>query len=190
METKPQSNTIVRPVETKRDKKLFIKSQWNFYKDDPYFIPPVKSDRSKILDTNKNPFYEHSEIKLFLAERNNQTVGRVAAIVNENHNKTHSDKVGFFGFFECENNQETANLLFCEAEKWLSSKGIDTAIGPENPSMNDEIGLLVDGFNSSPLILMTYNPRYYIDLIEGRQVTRKLKIYMPIKLHQNIQPRS
>ncbi len=124
-------------------------------------------DRMKLLNKEKNPFFKHSKMELFMVEENGTVIGRIAAIINGNHNKIHNDKIGFFGFFECENNQDTANLLFDEAKKYLKANGMTDMRGPVNPSLNDECGLLIDGFDSPPVILMTYNPKYYINLIEG-----------------------
>ena len=170
------------PIENNTGLKKFINCQWNFYKDDKNWVPPMKSERKKVLDVKNNPFYEHSEIQLFLAESGNEIVGRIAAIVNYNHNKTHNDKVGFFGFFESIDNKDVATALFDAAADWLRKKGMDAMRGPENPSMNDEIGLLVDGFDSPPVIMMTYNPKYHIDLIEnyGFQKAKDLYAYQLI----------
>jgi len=153
-------------LDNKKDVKTFVDAQYLFYKNDPNFVPPLKMDRMKLLNIDKNPFFKHSEIQLFLAENNGVVVGRIAGITNKNHNDTHNDKLGFFGFFECEDNVKTAKALFVEAEKWVKSKGMNAIRGPVNPSMNDEVGLLVDGFDSPPVVLMTYNPSYYINLIE------------------------
>lgn len=160
------SVTIV-PVVSASDKLDFIKSQWNFYRNDPNFVPPVIADRKKLLDTQKNPFYKHAEIQLFLAKRGGEIVGRIAAITNALHNEIHGDSIGFFGFFECENNPDTAKLLFETAENWLSAHGKTHIRGPVNPSMNDECGLLVEGFDSPPMILTTYNPAYYERLVKA-----------------------
>jgi GNAT superfamily N-acetyltransferase len=145
----------------------FIKSQWNFYRNDPNWAPPLIMDRQKLLNTKKNPFYQHGSIQLFLAERNGEVVGRIAGIINRNHNTTHNDKVGFFGFFESIEDQEVATALLRAAEDWVKSQGMTEIRGPVNPSMNDECGLLIDGFDGTPVILMTYNPPYYAKLIEG-----------------------
>jgi len=157
-------NFNIKDVNTKSDLIRFIKSQWNFYKNDKYWVPPVVADRMKTLNPDKNPFFKHSEIKLFTAERDSQIIGRIAAIKNDNHNAAHNDKWGFWGFFECVNEQDVADALFDKAAEWLRSKGLDVMVGPENPSMNDEIGMLYEGYDSSPMILMTYNPPYYHDL--------------------------
>lgn len=164
-------------VKTQSDLKRFIKSQFNFYKNDENFVPPLMMDRLKLLNKDKNPFFKHSKMELLMIEDNGKITGRIAAIINDNHNKTHNDKVGFFGFFECENNQETANILFDEASKYLKSNGMTEMRGPVNPSMNDESGLLIDGFDSPPVVLMTYNPKYYIDLIEGYGLSKIKDLY-------------
>lgn len=160
-------NLIIKPVETKADRMRFIRCQWDFYKNDPNWVPPIIADRVKLLDTEKNPFYKHSVMQLFLAIAEGKIVGRIAAIINENHNRTHKDKVGFFGFFECIDNQEVANALFDTAADWLKSRGMNVMRGPENPSQNDEVGLLMDAFDKPAVILMTYNPEYYIKLVEN-----------------------
>jgi GNAT superfamily N-acetyltransferase len=167
----------VRPVSGAADVRTFIKLQWKFYKDDQNWVPPLLMDRRKLLNTKKNPFFRHSEIQLFIAERNGEAVGRIAAIVNSNHNAIHHDKVGFFGFFEAINAQEVADALFDAAAIWLRSKGMDTMRGPLNPSINDEIGLLIDGFDRPPVILMTYNPRYYPLLMEGYGFKKAKDLY-------------
>ncbi len=167
----------IYPVQTKNDLMKFIKFQWRIYKGDPHWIPPLIIDRKKILDRNKNPFFLHSEMELFLAEKNGELVGRIAAIKNDIHNKVHNDKVGFFGFFECVNEQQAANALFSKAGEWLRSKGLTHMRGPANPSSNDEYGLLVDGFDDSPRLLMTYNPSYYIQLCENYGLTKAKDLY-------------
>jgi hypothetical protein len=120
----------------------------------------------KLLNEEKNPFYKHARIKLFFAQFEGKIVGRIAAITNQSHNDIHQDNIGFFGFFECVDNQQVANELFKTAEEWLKKEGKDAIRGPLNPSINDELGLLVEGFEDSPRILMTYNPKYYSNLIE------------------------
>lgn len=167
----------IKPIGTKKEKMRFIKSQWNFYKNDPNWVPPIIADRVKLLDTVKNPFYNHSIIQLFIAESGGEIVGRIAAIINSNHNTTHNDKVGFFGFFECINNQDVADALFAAAGHWLKDRGMDIMRGPENPSQNDEVALLVDGFDSPPVLLMSYNPKYYIDLIDNAGFKKAKDLY-------------
>ena len=160
------SDIKIFPVRSEKDRMRFIKLLWKIYKDDQYWVPPLIMDRKKVIDTKKNPFYQHAEIELFLAERNGELVGRIAAIKNDLHNTTHNDKVVFFGFFECINDQPVANALFDAAKGWLKTKGLDIMRGPANPSSNDEWGMLLEGFDDEPRLLMTYNPKYYLDLCE------------------------
>ncbi len=169
--------TTVRPVLTKNDRTRFIRFLWTIYKDSPSWVPPLMMDRRKLMDTKKNPFYQHADVEFYIAERDGQMVGRIAAIVNHNHNKEHGDKVGFFGFFECINDQAVANALFDKAKAFLIAKGMTAMRGPANPSVNDEYGLLIEGFDLSPTILMTYNPRYYLILLDGYGFKKAKDLY-------------
>ena len=173
------SKITISPVRNEKDRMRFIKFQWKVYKNDPYWVPPLLMDRKKILDTKKNPFYQHAQIEMFLAEKDGELVGRIAAIKNDLHNSTHNDKVGFFGFFESMNDQAVANSLFDAAKGWLKSKGCDIMRGPANPSTNDEIGMLLEGFDDEPRLLMTYNPKYYLDLCDnyGLKKTKDLNAW-------------
>ncbi len=157
----------VRKVENETDRMKFIKLPWELYKGDPFWVPPLIFDVRKNLDPKKNPFFKHSEIDLFLAEKDGKLAGRIAAIKNDNHNNFHKDKAGFFGFFESIDDEDVSDMLFETACDWVKGKGFDEIIGPVNPSTNDECGLLVDGFDSSPVFLMTYNPRHYVQKIEN-----------------------
>ncbi len=123
-------------------------------------------DRRKLMDRKKNPFYKHAEAEFFLARRNGEIVGRIGAIINHNHNKEHKENIGFFGFFECVNDQSVADALFKTAKEWLKARGVTAVRGPASPCVNDEYGLLVDGFDKPPVVLMPYNPSYYQVLIE------------------------
>ena len=171
------SSVNIRTVQSKKDLNDFLKFAWKIYRNDPYWVPPLMYDKKKILDKNKNPFYKHAEMELFLAEKNGELVGRIAAVKNDLHNKYHTDKVGFFGFFECINDQEVANKLFDTAKDWLKARGMDAMRGPANPSSNDEYGMLLDGFNDEPRLLMTYNPKYYLDLCEKYGMTKAKDLY-------------
>jgi GNAT superfamily N-acetyltransferase len=161
------SSIAIRPVRTKADEKRFIKFQWIPYEGNPAWVPPVLMDRRKAIDRKKNPFYTHAEMEMFLAEREGTTVGRIAAIVNHNHIKEHNEKVGFFGFFECIDDQAVASALLDASGAWLKSRGMDAVRGPASPSVNDEYGMLIEGFHLPPTILMSYNPPYYPKLVEA-----------------------
>jgi len=161
------SSVSIKPVNSKKELMQFIKLPWKIYKNDPYWVPHLIADRKKILDKNKNPFFKHAEMEMFLAEKNGELVGRIAAIKNDLHIKYQNENLGFFGFYESIDDQEVANALLDAAKNWLKSKGLEAMRGPANPSSNDEWGLLVDGFNDSPRLLMTYNPEYYMRLFDN-----------------------
>ena len=157
------------PVESSRDLRRFIGLPWKIYSqaEHPQWVPPLRIAVRDALDTKANPFYREADRKLFLALRNGQPVGRIAAIENRAHNAFHSDRVGFFGFFECQNDQEAADALFDATQTWLAARGLDTMRGPTNPSTNHECGMLVQGYRQHPMIMTTWNPRYYPTLVEA-----------------------
>ena len=167
----------IRSVEGTSGRNEFIKAQWAFYKDDPNWVPPLLMDRRKILDPKKNAFFQHAKMQLFIAEKDGKLAGRIAAITNENHNRTHEDSLGFFGFFESINDQGVASALFDAAAVWLRERGMTAMRGPFNPSVNDEIGLLIEGLNQPAVILMTYNPPYYPALFEGYGLSKSKDLY-------------
>lgn len=167
----------IKTVKTKKEFMQFIKLQWKIYAGDPNWVPPLMMDRIKILSKDKNPFYQHAEMEMYLAEKNGEIVGRIAAIKNDLHLQYHNDNTGFFGFFECINDQEIANALFDKAKAWIKSKGLSFMRGPASPSSNDEWGMLLEGFNDSPRLLMTYNPEYYIKLCENYGFKKSKDLY-------------
>ncbi len=156
----------IRPVQNKKDLMAFIKFQWKINQNDPNWVPPLIMDRLKILNKEKNPFFKVNPAEFFLAYKNGKISGRIGAIVNHEHNKFHQDKVGFFGFLEAENDKDVFEALLNTAETWLKDKDCDTMMGPMNPSTNDEVGLLIDGFDKPPYFMMTHNPPYYNNIMQ------------------------
>jgi GNAT superfamily N-acetyltransferase len=156
----------VRAARDRRDLKRFIDLPYRLHARDPLWVPPLRRDMEMLLSRTKNPFFEHAEAEYFIAERNDEVVGRIAAISNRLHNETHGDRVGFFGFFECIDDQAVADALFEAAATWCRTLGHDVLRGPASFSVNDECGLLVDGFDTPPALMMPHNPRYYITLLE------------------------
>jgi hypothetical protein len=136
------------------------------YAGDPLWVPPLRDDLIKVF-YDSNPFFEHGEMQLYVAVRGGEDVGRIAAILDRNHNAFHGEKTSFFGYFESVDDPAVAGALLDTAAGFGRSKGMETLRGPANPTLNDEAGLLVDGFGTSPILMMTYNPRYYPRLIEG-----------------------
>ncbi len=171
------SEIKIKKVESKKDLNTFLKMAWKIYEGDPNWAPPVLYDKKNILNKKKNPFFKHADMDLFMAEKDGEIVGRIAAISNSLHNEVHNDNVGFFGFFECINNQEVANKLFDTAKAWLKERGFDAMRGPANPSVNDEYALLIEGFDDPPRIMMTYNPKYYMDLIDNYGFAKAKDLY-------------
>lgn len=161
------SEISISPVQTKRQQKQFLMLPWKIYRGDPYWIPPLRQNQKELVGFARHPFYDESEGQAFLAVRAGEPVGRVLAIVNQPHIERFKERRGFFGFFESIDDQEVATGLFEAAKDWLAERDIHDIRGPMNPSMNYEVGLLIEGFDSSPRFMMTYNPPYYAKLIEA-----------------------
>ena len=126
------AEVTIRPVQSSPDVRRFIKFQWVPYKGNPVWVPPLLMDRRKLIDRKKNPFYKHAEAEFFLAERDGEVVGRIGAILNHNHNTQHNENIGFFGFFECIEDQAVAFALFDAAKNWLAAKGVDAIRGAKD----------------------------------------------------------
>lgn len=162
---------------SKQERKQFINFPYQHYSDDEHWIAPLKIEQKKLIDEEKNPFYENGEIALFLAEQDGEICGRIAAIIDHRYNDHHNSKTGFFGFFECIDDQSVADLLFKVAEDWLRERGHNDILGPANPSMMDEIGVLVDGFEYNPSIMMPYHKPYYNKLIKNAGLNKEIDLY-------------
>ena len=167
----------VRRASNNADLKKFIKLPWSIYRGDPNWVPPLILDMKTKLNRSKYPYFEHSEAEFFIAEREGKVCGRIMATVNSNHNNFHEENIGFFGFFECIDDQECANALFDAAVDYLRGKKVDLMRGPANFSSNDDWGLLINAFDSSPMVMMTYNPPYYIDLIKTYGFKKVMDVY-------------
>jgi hypothetical protein len=154
-------------VRDRTDMDDFINLPRKVYRGDPNWVPPLRWHMRHLLDERRHPFWEFAERSLFLARRGGETVGRIAAIVDGNHNRYHNEKMGIWGFFEALDDAPAAAVLFDAAENWVRGKGMTFLRGPLNPSTNYEVGTLVEGFEYSPTVMMTYNPRYYPQLIEA-----------------------
>ena len=157
----------IKPVRSPQERLAFIHFQWQVYKDDPYWVPPLISERVEFLDQERHPFYQHSQVEPFMAYRDGKPVGTIAAILNNRHNEFHEERVGFFGLFEVLPDQEAATKLLETACDWVRQQGMTAIRGPVNFSTNEELGLLVDGWDGPPVIMMTYNPRYYAEFIQS-----------------------
>ena len=161
------SEVIVKPVNSWFDRRKFIDLAWTLYRSDPNWMPPLRINQRELLGFTRHPFYDNAEVQTFLAWRDGEVCGRIAAIVNREHNRIFQEERGFFGFFESVDDQLVADALFDAARDWLRHRGITQIRGPANPSMNYECGLLIEGFDSPPTFMMTYNPPYYAELVEN-----------------------
>ena len=159
-------------AEGKRGLKEFIEFPYSLYRGEPHWVPPLRIAVKDLLNRSKHPFYKNAEAEFFLARRDGRTLGRIAAIVDRNHNQFHEEEAGFFGFFESVDDAEVASALLAAARKWVFERGAKLLRGPMNPSTNYECGMLIDGFDSSPMIMMTYNHRYYPKLMECAGLTK------------------
>lgn len=154
-------------VSGRRDLEAFIGFPYALHRNDALWVPVLRSDVRTLLSRKKNPFFEHAEAAYFLARREGEVVGRIAAVHNRLHNEFHDDRVGFFGLFESVDDHAVAESLFDAAAAWLRARGLDTLRGPASLSTNDECGLLVDGFDTPPVLMMPHNPRHYVSLVES-----------------------
>lgn len=168
-------------LKNKEDMKQFLKLPWKIYKDNPYWIPPLLSEVKNTLDTKKNPFWEHAKREIFLAKKNDEVVGRIVATIDDNHNNFHQEKTGFFGFFECVNDFEVARLLWDKSKNWLKINKMNIMRGPASPSLNDECGFLLEGFDKPPTIMMPYTPPYYLELAEKYGFKKAKDLYALLK---------
>jgi GNAT superfamily N-acetyltransferase len=161
------SSVCIERVATRKDRKEFVYLPWKIYRDDPCWVPPLVLDFKEKINKEKNPFFDHAEMDLFLAYRDRQVTGRIAAILDRNHNRFHDEKVAFFGLFESFDDLDSAKALLRKVEEWGKERDMEILRGPMNISMNDECAFLLDGFDSPPVVMMPYNPQYYLELMAG-----------------------
>jgi GNAT superfamily N-acetyltransferase len=166
----------ITQVATPQDLDRFIRMPWPIYGKDPHWVPPLVDAERKMLDSKKNPFYQRTEAQHLLLEDGGKPIGRISAFVNRGHNEFHGEKTAFWGYFESENRPEAAKSLFDAVHAWAKERGMTRIRGPVNPSMNDPCGLLVEGFDSAPYVLMTYNPSYYPKLVEGQGYSKSMDL--------------
>ena len=162
-------------VAGKRDRHRFVTFPWQVYRGDPHWVPPLIGDTKKLLTVH--PFHQHADVEYYLAWRNGEIVGRIAYVLNHLHNEVHDERVAFFGFFEVLEDQEAASALFQQADEFASRAGHDSILGPAQFSTNDEVGMLVDGFDGVPRVLMPYNPPRYMDYVEAAGYQKAMDLW-------------
>jgi len=177
----------ILPVRGRRDLHQFLTLPWKIYQGNSYWVPPLLSEVKRLLNRRKHPFHLHAEVEYFLALRDEEVVGRIAATVNHQYVQFHHQLTGFFGFFESVDDPAVATALLKAAEQWIAARGMQRMLGPMSFSTNEECALLVDGFQSAPTVMMPYNPPYYAALIESVGYT-KAKDLLAYFLNGNIPP--
>jgi len=170
MNTGPQS-VVIREARSPEEMQRFVRFAWTIYPNDPYWVPPLVADRLKLLDRQANPFWQSAELACWLAWRGQEVVGTIAAILDHHRNAVLGQRLGSFGFFECREDGEAAQALIQTAEDWLRERGMEKIVGPHNPTHSDEMGLLVEGFDSRPAVLETHTAPYYPAYFEQRGYT-------------------
>jgi hypothetical protein len=166
----------VEEIEIERDLLAFLRFPFRIYQNDRCWVPPLVKDQMAKFRPD-HPFLSHSKIALFLARKDGEIAGRIAGIIDFRYVEFQGEKTGFFGFFESVPEAEVARALFSAARDWLKKNGMEKMIGPMNPSTNDECAVLVDGFDSSPCLMMPYNPPYYPGLVEGAGLRKSMDLY-------------
>lgn len=167
----------IRQIDSKADRSTFAKVPWVAHQNDSRWVPPLLADVLDTINPRKNPFFEHGEAALFLAERDGEAVGRISAHTNRLHNEHHEDKAGFFGFFESTDDEKVSAALLETAESWLKQQGCDQVLGPESFSTNEEVGVLVEHREGPPMIMCAQNPPYYPRLLEAAGYEKAKDLY-------------
>jgi GNAT superfamily N-acetyltransferase len=167
----------VNPVRSRRDLSRFIELPYRLHANEPRWVPPLRVERRMFLSRRQNPFFAHGEAEYLLAVRDGEVVGRMTAHIDHAFNAHQDNRWGMFGFFECEDDQEVATALLRAGEAWLRERGRDRAVGPMDFRMNDEPGILVEGFDREPMIRQPWHPRYYRGLLEGAGYDKVVDLY-------------
>ena len=168
----------VRAVSGRRDLKSFIDLPFALYENQPLWVPPLKLERRLFLNRKMNAFFTHGEAEYFLARREGKVVGRITAHINHAFNDYQKKQWGWFGFLEFEDDQEVLDALLGAAERWLRAHGCERMVGPASFAMNDESGVLVEGYDLRPMILQPWNPPYYKQRLEQAGMAKAMDLYM------------
>lgn len=161
---------------SKADRNRFIRVAETVYRGDPNWVATLDSELHQVLGP-ANPFHQHADVQLWVVSRQGTDIGRIAAIADRTHNEEHGERTIFFGFFECQQDPAASAMLFDAVAAWGRTRGFNRVRGPMNPSINDECGLLVEGFERPPVLMMAYNPRYYADFVESAGYAKAKDLY-------------
>ena len=168
----------IQPVRTRAELKRFVKAPFSLHQDHPQWVAPLTFERMEFLNRDKNPYFEHAEAEYFLAERDGEPVGRITAQVDARWDEFQGGSDAMFGFFETVNEPEVAAALLGAATEWARSKGRSRILGPMDFTTNDEIGVLIEGFERRPMILEPWHPPYYRKLVEAEGFEKAMDVLM------------
>jgi hypothetical protein len=171
-------NVSIRPVRTRRELKRFVKVPFRLHRDRPQWVAPLVFERMRFLDRGKNPWFEHGEAEYFLAERDGEDVGRVSAHVDARWDEYQGGSDAMFGFFESAEDPEVAAALLDAATGWARERGRGRILGPMDFTTNDEIGILIEGYERRPMILEPWHPPHYRELIEAEGFEKAMDVLM------------
>jgi GNAT superfamily N-acetyltransferase len=169
---------VIRPVASRRDLNAFISLPERLYSNEPNWVAPLRFERRQFLDRTKNPYFQHARAEYFLAERDGRVVGRITAQVDALLQEVQHSRGGQFGFFECERDPEAAGALVDAAARWLAAQGCDAMVGPQDFTMNDECGLLIEGHDRTPIVGTGWHHTYYRELLEGAGLRKAMDLFM------------
>jgi len=172
------ASVSIRPVRTRRELKRFVKVPFRLHRDRPQWVAPLIFERMEFLNREKNPFFEHAEAEYFLAERDGEAVGRITAQIDRCWDETQGGNDAMFGFFETANDPEVAAALLGAASEWAQGKGRNRILGPMDFTTNDEIGVLIEGYERRPMILENWHPPHYLELIEASGFGKAMDLLM------------
>jgi hypothetical protein len=172
------ASVSIRPVRSRRELKRFVKVPFRLHRSSEQWVPPLVLERMQFLDRKKNPWFEHGEAQLFLAERDGEAVGRISAHLDRRWDEFQGGKDAMFGFFEAAEDPEVVRALFDAASEWALARGRERLLGPMDFTTNDEIGILIEGFELQPMILEPWHPPYYQRLIEAEGFGKAMDVLM------------
>jgi GNAT superfamily N-acetyltransferase len=172
------ASVSIRPVRNRRELKRFVKVPFRLHRDQPQWVAPLIFERMEFLDRRKNPWFEHGEAEFFVAERGGEAVGRISAHLDHRWDTYQGGSDAMFGFFETDDDPEVAAALLNAAIEWARGKGRQRILGPMDFTTNDEIGILIEGYERRPMILEPWHPPHYRELIEAEGFAKAMDVQM------------
>jgi GNAT superfamily N-acetyltransferase len=172
------ADVSIRPVRTRGDLRRFIEVPYRLRRDDPQWVPPLRFERRQFLDRSRNPWFEHAEAELMLCERDGEAVGRISAHIDYRWDEFHGGADGMFGFIDGEDDPVVFRSLIEAASDWLRARGRERMLGPMDFTLNDECGVLIEGFDEPSMILEPWHPPYYASRLEALGLSKQIDLLM------------